>query len=562
MGKIRKYIDFVKEELGIKNAREIFNQYKQAEIWFHQDLDGICTALGMKNYLKSYNIELIDAHIIQYGGLEHSIPAPKAEDILPIVVDFAHFKSIFKIGLDHHDSTAGSDAIKSAYTKAARSNVEIISGEIPKSDAFPNVDIESIKTVDSANFLAHGITPEQVSNSIFKLDKTKSGEENRFLMGLVVNRLILAYKNKVISVKSLDGKREHINKNFLECLVLDCEPSLHSMFNNIKHYINNALSETWNKLLRKHEQQPLALPEELQKNQQAYSDKMKTYKDLTIDSEYGIAISYGAGQMFEPGSYDRYTVFKNNPDINFNVIVWPMGLIQASCNPFKEKVLKEINLGAISKEVLAKYESKLKKIFLSVGDIKKASEIEIDKRDLSDIRQGKGKLKRIGFTYGDLVALYKNVLKWQPGLSEGDKSVQSFDPEAESEFNTIFKTAMDKTYNELSAEERQELNKIKMSAWDIVMANSGGHPSITNISGLSFLAYRKDGLKMYFGTEDYTEVMKLIQKDFVAMLREKIDLAKAGQVEIQKDGAWGNTSITEAAKAFVYKKLRRKNEKN
>ena len=37
--------------------------------------------------------------------------------------------------------------------------------------------------------------------------------------------------------------------------------------------------------------------------------------------------------------YLVYTPFKNHPDADFLCIVWPMGLIQVSCNPFKEKKL-------------------------------------------------------------------------------------------------------------------------------------------------------------------------------------------------------------------------------
>jgi hypothetical protein len=545
MGKIKKYLDFINEELGIKDAKSLFKQYKNAEIYFHQDLDGVCTALGMKNYLQNNGVKVVDCHIIQYGSLEHSIPAPKSDDILPVLVDFAHFKTVFKIGLDHHDKTAGADAIQSAYTKHARSNVEIISGEIPKSDAFPNIDVESIKTVDSANFVEKGISPDVITKSVFSIDKSLSAERNRFLMGFVVNRLMLAYKNKSITVKSLDGKNEHVNKNILECLVMDCSCSLYSLFNNLKHYINNATAENWNKQKREYELTKLASPEELEKNHKAYVDRMKNYKDMTIDNEYGIASSYGGGTMFDPGSYDRYTVFKNNPQINFNVIVWPMGLIQASCNPFKEKILKEINLGAIAKEVLEKYEPKFKKIYVSLLDVKMASEIEMGKRDSVDIRHGRGKIKRIGFTFGDLVSLYKSFLKHQPGKKDGDLAIKPFDPEAKSEYNDFVKIAMDKIHTELNQEERTLLKGIKISAWDVIMANSGGHKSITNISGLSFLAYRKDGLNLYFGTYEFTDVMKLIQKELVETLKQKIDATKAGQ-EIKIDTeAWGNIQQTD-----------------
>ena len=89
-------------------------------------------------------------------------------------------------------------------------------------------------------------------------------------------------------------------------------------------------------------------------------------KGVHFDKDYKIVTQYGGGSMIKPGSYDRYVVFKNNPEADFNCIAWPMGLLQVSCNPFKEKKLKEIDLGEIAKEVLAKHESILKRFYVSL----------------------------------------------------------------------------------------------------------------------------------------------------------------------------------------------------
>src|ERR1035437_3243955 len=270
---------------------------------------------------------------------------------------------MFSIVTDHNSSQSGEVTGSSTLFKPSRSNAEIITGELGP-DIFDPRDIELIKTVDSADFHSKGITPEMVQKSIFKFDREQSAEKNRFIMGFVVNRLLLAYKNKRITVTSLDGKNDHVNKNILECLSMDSSPSLYSMYNNLRHYINSA--KTHDKLGR------LATQETIAKNLEAYVGRMKTFSGLKVDDKYGIAVQYGGGVMFDPGSYDRYTVFKNNPNIQFNCIVWPMGLIQVSCNPFKEKLLKEINLGAIAKEVLEeKYKATFSRINVSVWDIKK-----------------------------------------------------------------------------------------------------------------------------------------------------------------------------------------------
>ena len=58
-----------------------------------------------------------------------------------------------------------------------------------------------------------------VMNYLFKYDKNESLKRNKMLMGLVVNKLLLAYKNK---------------PNFLENIVLNAKPSLLSILNFIR----------------------------------------------------------------------------------------------------------------------------------------------------------------------------------------------------------------------------------------------------------------------------------------------------------------------------------------
>ena len=50
---------------------------------------------------------------------------------------------------------------------------------------------------------------------------------------------------------------------------------------------------------------------------------------------------------------------------------------------------------------------------------------------------------------------------------------------------------MDKLFVDLTEEEKEKLDCVAIDAWDLIQANSGGHPSITNISGLSFVGRSK-----------------------------------------------------------------------
>lgn len=538
---IRKYQNFINEEVGLRGISKFAKLHKTAEIYFHKDLDGVTSALAMKEFLKNYyQIETVDCHIIQYGGLEYAIKHHQ-EGNLSVLVDFAHGKPMFHIQSDHHDKQVGAEDTQSTYFKPARSNVEIISGEISYSDIFTPQDVELIKTVDSANFLTHNIKPEDVQNSIFKHEKSESGAKNRFMMGFVVNRLLLAYKNKRITVKSLDGKRNHINKNILECLVLDSNASLYSMFNNIRHYINTA--KTSDKAGR------LATPEEIKVNLTAYIERMKNYrfiedpetgdvseydpsnrrhqylstsgakigKGVHFDENYNIISQYGGGSMIKPGSYDRYTPFKNFPAADFLCIVWPMGLIQVSCNPFKEKKLKEINLGEIAKEVLAKHESVLKRFYVSLESIKKEFETSQDWKAMSKA-EGED-YEGVGFKYSDLEAFYKDCV-----YEKKDGKIVNVNIDS-----TEMKSNMDTLFQDMTPEQKTYLSSYKIPAWELIIRNSGGHPSITNISGLNFLKYNKQVLKLAYNTEKYVDVLRTIARDFTNNLKEKIDLVNQGQ---------------------------------
>jgi len=41
------------KETGLRNIKALADRYKKAKIYFHQDLDGVTTALAMKNYLEN-----------------------------------------------------------------------------------------------------------------------------------------------------------------------------------------------------------------------------------------------------------------------------------------------------------------------------------------------------------------------------------------------------------------------------------------------------------------------------------------------------------------------------
>lgn len=185
------------KETGIRDINALKKRYSKAEIYFHQDLDGVTTAIAMKKYLEDNGIKVVDAHVIQYGDKEFAVKKLDAQgDTMPVLVDFAHGKPMFVIHTDHHDRQVGVEKGTSKQFRGARSNVETISQVVSPTDLFPSPDINLINTVDSADFARQDITPDEVVNFIYKFDKDKSLQKNKMLLGFVINKLLLAFKNK------------------------------------------------------------------------------------------------------------------------------------------------------------------------------------------------------------------------------------------------------------------------------------------------------------------------------------------------------------------------------
>jgi putative chitinase len=490
------------KESGIRNIKDLAKRYDKAKIYFHQDLDGVTTALGMKNYLEDNGIKVVDSEIIQYGDKEFAIKRLDAEgDTMPVLVDFAHGKPMFVIHTDHHDSQSGVEKDTATSFRPSRSNVATISQVMSPKDIFPDDDITLISTVDSADFARHGISPEQVMNFIFRVQKDKDLQQNKTALGLATNKLLLAFKNK---------------PGFLEELVMTSQPSLMSIYQNIDRIAkreNIKYEEMFDAGLikdrfgnpAKTKKFPYASPEEMTAHQKEYIAKQAESEKVRLED--GIIVQYGGGSMFKPGSYDRYTPFKNNPDADFLVIAWPMGLVQASCNPFKgERELKGVNLGEIAQEVLSKWESQLKDKIIPLSTIKWVSESgkQFDEES-------------VGFTNKDLEAFY------------GDK-VRSIDNG--EQFMDRLKDIMNKQNNELTDEEWSILDRLGVPAWEMIQANSGGHKCITNISALNYFGRSKrpptPGKKRQKKEGDSPSVkfIKMIQNRFVELLKDKINQSK------------------------------------
>lgn len=456
-------------ESGIRNMKKWAKHFKKATVYYHQDSDGVTSAICMKAYLEQYGIKTKKAHMVQYGNLEFSVIAPD-KGMLVYCVDFAHAKPIFHLWTDHHDSEhLGQTKDMSVSFVKSPANVSHISMNISPRDIFPSRDIQIISTIDSADFASQNITPDDIMRAAFKVNKNISVEKNHKAMGFVTNKLLLSYKNK---------------KGFLDKLVMKAKPSLISIYNTI---VSLAKKEGY------------IPPEEIEKNQDFYNkqQKEKSIKGKTIDIKNiksGVSIlinnvvcQYGGGSMGKGRQYDRYTVFKNHPTADYLCIGWPMGLIQASANPFK-KGKSPIHLGdLVLKKIMKKYKSQFSSKYIELSYLKKTYEKDIIKKGLEGA---------VGYTFEDFINTFSN------------NQIQGLDLEKTGSWKNIIQDITNKQFKDLSFKQKGILNKVKISAWDVIMSQSGGHPSITNLTNLNFLG------------KGYTDIMKKIMEDIVIELQK------------------------------------------
>lgn len=419
----------------------------------------------MKAYLQKYRIKTIDAHPIQYGGEEYAVPKPKNKTLV-CMVDFAHGKPVMNIHTDHHEGQIGVEKGTSTSFVKTPSNAAYISQVLSPNDLFPPKDVKIISTVDSADFGSQDLTPDDIMRAVFKVDKRKGGKVNHQMMGFATNKLILAHKNK---------------KDFLTDLVMQAKPSLISIYN------------TTIKIAKEAGYRP---PEQLETDQEKYikqvkgkikiNGKLSDVKSLKSGASILIGttiVQYGGGFMGKGNLYDRYTPFKNHPTADFYTIVWPMGLVQLSKNPFKGGK-NPYHLGDIvMKKVLPKFKSKMQSIKVTLDYIKYTFE-----KDKSFNAES------MGFTFKDMMALFEKDIK---GLKGNDR------------WEGMIKDITNKPYTQLSKEQKSILKKVSISLWDLVMSQSGGHKDITNVSGLNFYG------------KGFTDFMRKIQTEIVKVMKDK-----------------------------------------
>jgi hypothetical protein len=506
-------------ESGLQNINKLAERYKKCVIYYHQDLDGVFSAIAMREYLKSYGIQIVGSEWTQYGPRTFANDIkPWADDTMMVLVDFANGSPYFTIATDHHDRQIDFDKVKASHGRTSPSNAETIDRIIASNSAFPQDDLDAVSMIDSAGYLKHGITPEEVTKSTMselEQGKTLAGlTKNKAMLANLVNRLILSYKNKT------KGGDKSSKGYLLNRLVMECPPSLVAMYQMITKIAKEESYDSGS---------------EISKNHADYVNRQKNSANVKYDSERGIIVQYGGGYMIKTGSYNRYTPFKLYPESIFLCIAWPMGLLQVSCNPFKNKMFPDIDLGKIMREIVDENKNRLSKVWTNLEIIKRVSEGELN-----------DSVDAIGYKWDSISSGFLTTFSTDEEVNISDDKIKLYFKNG-SEFvdinkenQNLLKSASrysNKYYKDLTSFEKNELSKIKVNAYDMIMKSSGGHKAITNMSGFANLMGCNKDITSAFtdlfneykisNDGSYVNLLKLMQCIFVEKLSNMIDNEKS-----------------------------------
>lgn len=485
-------------ESGIRNIKDLSKKYDKSIIYGHMDLDGLTSSICAKTYLEKYGIKTIDFQNIQYGELEYSISKPN-DNILSVLVDFSHGKPFMKIHTDHHQEQQSIKNISNQF-RHSDSNADTWSSIISTSNIFSAEDIKIINMIDSAKYKDEKINPMDLFISSFKINKNNSSYENHIKLGIACNKLLLTYKNK---------------PEFFKQIVMNANPSLESIYNCIYKIIQTNISKNEKRWIT---------PEEIEQNSIHYYEEQKdkkieqgTLEDIkNIKNGQSILIDdiifqVGSGNISKIGSFDRYTAFKIYPESKYFIMLWDrLSMMQISKNPWNNE--NDINLGDLVLNDIFKNEIyntlNNKKYNISLLTIKKVNEKKYNEET-----------KSIGFNYDNLINLYPSIEKH---MTEKQKFlIKKYMNWHNNDFMDVDNKDVSRALDMLS--------RFYVPLNEIILTNSGGHSSITNISGFNYLNEElgireliKDNKNPYTNNKSISSLSNVILKTIAKKIIKKL----------------------------------------
>ena len=431
----------------IENVLKNWHEQKvNVDLYFHRDLDGVTSAIAMKKWLEKFDIEVEDAHVIDYASIDYDVPITSPNK--KVVLDFANAKWWADLQIDHHiheDKDSWNE--DNHIFVESPSMLDFLNSCLDGKDKFQENEVEVVNIIDSGDYFSLNISPDEAASVLFRSDSSVSKEKN-------FQRLLLSINTLVLSCRNIP--------NFLSNIVKACEPSFESIYKCLTIYMK-AVHRNKDSIANRHD-----------KYLQNQKNNVVNYKSKNgIDSlengqsfcydegenRNGTIYQFGGGNM-RNGGYNRYTAFKIFPDAEWFCMGWDFGIVQLSSNPFREFVPFSVprkTAKDVYDEIMKIYLPKLSKKYTTLYDIKDFFEKNITKRGLTNA---------VGFRSEDM-KLFFRIFNIPKKLNTILDSYYAY--EIKNNFQLY-----------------KELKDYKISLDKIISVMSGGHENIMTFSGLNF----------------------------------------------------------------------------
>lgn len=468
-----------------------------AILFFHQDMDGVVSAIIFKEILKKYKINIIKYVPIEYGERWAYISLKKwkkddNEKTIFVLTDFSNGFIDVEIHTDHHQKQYIANKSQTYFDSDKKSNAELLNN-ISTYSIMDEEEIKFINIIDAAQYVEYSLQPEELLNTVFKYDKTKNYKENKMYLALVINNIIAIYKNKMVE-----------NKNFLSILVELAKPSLLSIYNTAIYLLKNINKEDYKKILDLEEKMFYKYLEDVKKVAEknktpiiinSYSDFLEALKknsyEMFITKEKIIVsvnniknlyqnVNNTFQKVYNNFRYAPFAAYRNS--ILILKIFEDLSRIQISYNAWNtdiKNIKENFNLADIKEEVFSEFEKFIfKKEYIKIGDLLSVvfdvKKIEKQK-DLSDFKIN----NVIGF-----LKILKPILKIR---KNADFSVVL-------RFNKEIKNKNILEFHKILNNYKKELNNVLFFLKDYCKIFSGGHKKIYNFE---LLPIKKNELHLF-----------------------------------------------------------------
>ena len=207
-----------------KGKREIKGSYKNVMLYTHDDLDGIYSAIAIRNHLENMGYNILGYGIVNYqDGWDYTT---LHNDLINVAVDFASDHEQVDIYVDHHGEAFGQDNKKASIKTATSSAYEgiLLQYGIPHCSNL----LEPIDMIDSAKYAHYDV--DIISTLYFDWKKIKASKHPKLTFAGAFNQMI---------------KRSDY-ATLIEVIHNTKEPSIYAVYQNLLRFYggNNIFPKT------------------------------------------------------------------------------------------------------------------------------------------------------------------------------------------------------------------------------------------------------------------------------------------------------------------------------